>query len=97
MKRFLILLARERGNIVFNRELIEIFERRGEKRKEKKKKEKKKRREIMERTRGSREQCDQLGGGPELELAEEEEEEEEPERRLARVVMALTCISSAAI
>ena len=49
----------------------------------------------MERTRGSREKCDQLGGGAELELAEEEEVE--PERRLARAVMALTCISSAAI
>ena len=66
-------------------------------RKKKKKKEKKKEREIMERTRGSREKCAQLGGGAELELAEEEEEEVEPERRLARVVMALTCISSAAI
>ena len=67
-------------------------------RKKEKKKKKKKEREIMERTRGSREKCAQLGGGAELELAEEEEEEEvEPERRLARVVMALTCISSAAI
>ena len=41
MKRFLILLAREKGNIVFNRELIEIFER--EEKREKKKKEKRER------------------------------------------------------
>lgn len=94
MKRFLILLARDKGNIVFNRELIEIFESGGEKRKkEKEKKEEKKKERDNERTRGSR--GDQLGGGAELELAEEEAVE--PERRLARVVMALTCISSAAI
>ena len=45
MKRFLILLARDKGNIVFNRELIEIFERGGEKRKKEKKKERKKKKE----------------------------------------------------
>ena len=45
MKRFLILLARDKGNIVFNRELIEIIWEGRRKEKERKKKKRKKKRE----------------------------------------------------